>query len=593
MHLLLPALLALSLAALAAHLATRRPAGPPRVRARPRRLPWVHSTLRVTRDAWRNWSGELRCVPRRLYCDEARGPWRSPRTLEDLQAIVRDARAEGAKVRVFGSSHSWSRLAPADDGFMVDNRMIGAEGDHYRLRLDPADGGRGPRATAPPGLTSREFEAWLWAMGYSLPTSAVEDCFTLGGMAATATHGAGFGVATVSDLVAGMTFVDGLGEVRRWSRETATADELAAIQCGLGCLGLVYDVTFDVVPRVEVLHVARSVPYGSLFADTDAARAALRDLHEGYDSIEFFWWPFRYAGLPFVSRPEINPDVWVLAMKRDAAASAVPRGALRRFWHLQVLDIASMVVCGLLASVVLRSPRAAFLLAWMTCSTNLWVDARSGAFRMSLADGNHFVNATGVEFVRAVACEWSVPFDRRAPLDRADGYERVRQSFAVSHDLVVEAFHAHAITDPRASPIVLAVEMRTLGASSALLSPGYQPDDRRGAVSYAAPELVTSAGHPAWPEFARRVNLAMTTRPEVFGDAVGCHLAKPFHDMDHPEFPVGGMRAYTRAQHVAAGTWERFLAVRRDVDPDGVFLNDHLRAWFDAPASERTERAAA
>ena len=52
---------------------------------------------------------------------------------------------------------------------------------------------------------------------------------------------------------------------------------------------------------------------------------------------------------------------------------------------------------------------------------SIWVAARSGAYRMSLADGNHFVNATGVEFVRAVACEWSVPFDRRAPFILAPG----------------------------------------------------------------------------------------------------------------------------------------------------------------------------
>lgn len=588
MNLLLATLAAVVAIMFTLRLLARR-SGPPVVRARARRLPWVHSTIRVTRDTWRNWSGEVVCRPRRLYCDDAGGPWRSPRTLEDLQAIVRDARAEGAKVRVFGSSHSWSRLAPAEGGYMVDNRMIGAEGDHYRMRVEPAADGRGARATAPPGLLSQEFEEWLWEMGYSLSTSAFEDCFTLGGMAATATHGAGIDVPTVSDLVAGMTFVDGEGNVRRWTRETATADELAAIQCGLGCLGLIYDITFDVEPRVEVLHVAKTVPYDSMFADTDAAREALRELHETYDSVEFFWWPFRFSGLPLVSRPEINPEVWILAMKRDVPATARPRGALRSFLHLKVFDVASMVSCGLMMDVIRRFPRAAFVLPWVTCFTNLWVAARSGEWRVPLYVGSHFVNATGVEFVRAIACEWSVPFDRRAPAQSAEGYERVRQSFAVSHDLVVESFRSHPITDARSSPVILSVEMRTLAASTALLSPGYQPDGLRGAVSYAAPEIVTVAGHPAWPEFSRRANLAMTTRPEVFGTEVRCHLAKPFHHLGHPDFPEGGMRAYLRAQYEAAGTWQRFLAVRRDVDPDGVFLNDHLRAWFAEPAAAKVE----
>lgn len=558
-----------------------------RVRARPRRLPWVHSTIRVTRDAWRNWSGELHCKPARLYCDDASGPWRSPRTLGDLQRIVRDARAMGAPIRVFGSSHSWSRLAPCPGGFMVDNRMIGADGDHFLASIEPHADGSGARATAPPGMLSQEFEKWLWEMGYTLPASAFEDCFTLGGMAATATHGAGIDVGTVSDLVVGMTFVDGLGEVRRWSRETATADELAAIQCGLGCLGLIYDITFEVEPRVEVVHTARTVPYDSLFADTDEARAALRELHETHDSIEFFWWPFRFSGLPFVSRPEINPDVWILAMERTVPADVRPRGALRSFLHLQILDVASMVSCGLMMAALRPFPRAAFVLPWVTCFTNLWVGARSGRWRMPYYEGQHFVNATGVEFVRAIAAEWSVPFERRADPNARDGYERVRQSFATLHDLCVDQFNTHPLTDPDAAPVILSVEMRTLAASSALMSPGYQPEARRRAVHYAAPEIVTVAGHPAWDGFVRRANLAMTAHPSVFGRDVRCHIAKPFHGLPHPDFPDGGMAEYCRSQYVAAGTWERFHAVRRAVDPDGVFLNDYLRGWFkDQPAAE-------
>lgn len=575
----------LVVSAVVAHLALRTSssAGAPRVRARSRRLPWVHSTIRVTRDAWRNWSGELRCQPARLYCDDARGPWRSPRTLEDLQRIVRDARAERAPVRVFGSSHSWSRLAPCPGGFMVDNRMIGADGDYFRLAIEPADGSRGARATAPPGMLSQEFEEWLWQMGYTLAASAFEDCFTLGGMAATATHGSGINVGTVSDHVVGMTFVDGLGEVRRWSRETASADELAAIQCGLGCLGLIYDITFAVEPRVEVVHTARTVPYDSLFADTDEARAALRELHETHDGVEFFWWPFRFSGLPLVSRPEINPDVWILAMERDIPADVRPRGALRSFVHLKILDIAAMMSCGLLMTALRPFPRLAFLLPWVTCFTNLWVRARSGRWRMPYHEGQHFVNATGVEFVRAVAAEWSVPFERHADPNARDGYERVRQSYAALHDLCVEQFKAHRISDHRASPVILSVEMRTVAASSALMSPGYQPEGRRGAVHYAAPEVVTTAGHPAWDGFVRRANLTMTANPSVFGREVRCHIAKPFHELPHPDFPDGGMAAYCRAQHVAAGTWERFQAVRRQIDPDGVFLNDYLYAWFKEP----------
>lgn len=96
----------------------------------------------------------------------------------------------------------------------------------------------------------------------------------------------------------------------------------------------------------------------------------------------------------------------------------------------------------------------------------------------------------------------------------------------------------------------------------------------------AAPEIVTTAGHPAWEAFARAAHLAMTARPGVFGREVRCHLAKPSHDYPHPDHPEGGTAAYLREQYRAAGTWGRFLAVREALDPRGIFLNPHLRGWF-------------
>jgi FAD/FMN-containing dehydrogenase len=572
----------------------RRRDEPPFIHARPRRLPFVHSTIRVARGVWRNWSGELVSRPGRLYCDDAGGPFRSPRTLEELVAIVRDARREGATVRVFGSSHSWASLVPTD-GYIVDNRFVNSSGGRYHLHLEPAsaDGTRKARATVPPGVLSSELEHWLWEMGYSLPASAFEDCFTVGGMVSTATHGVGLDIPTLSDMVVGATFVDGRGEVRRWTRETATPDELAAIQCALGCLGLLYDVTLEVEPRYEVFHVARTYAYDSLFADTDEARAALRELHETHTSVEFFWWPFVFTGIPFLSRVAINPEVWVLATQREIPEGARPRGALRRFLHLQLADVSAMLFSAVVLKALRRAPQWASILAWFTGLTNVWVLARSGAFRMPQYDANHFVNATAVEFLPCRASEWSVPFRPGAALSEADGWERVRRSFAVLHDLVVEAFEAHPFLDPRATPVNLAVEMRTLAPSHALLSPGWRPPEQRSAHRYAAPEVVTTADHPAWDEFIHRANLLMIDRPEVLGDEVLCHLAKSCYSFPHPSYPAGGTAAYLRAQYQAAGTWQRFLAVREAVDPGGVFLNDHLRGWFYPRSAEATEERAA
>lgn len=558
----------------------RRTDGAPFVRAKQRSFMGAHSTIRIHKGRWRNWSRELHSHPGRLYCDLPGGTHPSPRSLEDLQNIVRDARAQGVQVRVFGSSHSWASLVPVDGGFLVDNRMIGAVGDRYDLHVTPGDGTRKARATCPPGVISKEFEEWLWDMGYTLPASAFEDCFTMGGMASTATHGVGIDIPTVSDMVVGVTFVDGLGEVRHWDRESATPDELAAAQCGLGCLGLVYSYTFEVEPRYEAVSHAFVVPYDAIFADTDAARVQLRTLHESYNTVELFWWPYVYAGLPFLSKLIVNPDVWVLTTKQ-VKADHIPRRSWFHKWLLfNALDLPSMILAGYFSRFVVRYAALVRFLPLTTAFTKAWVQARSSVRRVPQYDANHLVNAAGVEWMLCQSIEWSVPFRPQAGDHAADGYERARKSFALLRGMVQEAFAKYPLSDPRAIPITVAIEMRTLACSTALLSPGYQPPARHGEWRYAAPEIVSTAGHPAWEAFAHAANTAMVTDQASFGDQVRPHLAKECRAYPHPDYGAAGMTHYMREQYIAAGTWDRFLAVRQAVDPDGVFLNDFLREWF-------------
>jgi hypothetical protein len=262
---------------------------------------------------------------------------------------------------------------------------------------------------------------------------------------------------------------------------------------------------------------------------------------------------------------------------------------------MQLLDVPTMMSNGYWQRLLTASPRLVGYLPYALCATNLWVTQRGGSFRLPAYDAVHYVNATGVEFVLVTACEWSIPFRPAARDDERDGYERVRASFAALHDLVEQSFREHPFTDPRAAPVNLAVEMRTMAPSRALLSPQWLPEDQRADTRFAVPELVTSARHPAWPQFLGRAHETLVGDVARFGEHVRCHLAKEWRDLPHPRHPEGGMPAFLRDHARADGTWQRFLAVREALDPDGVFLNDFLREWFEVPASggraRREERA--
>jgi len=60
---------------------------------------------------WRNWARSQECRPERVFY---------PRTLEDLQAIVRAAAASGRRVSIAGRGHTMGPLSLTDD-FLIDS----------------------------------------------------------------------------------------------------------------------------------------------------------------------------------------------------------------------------------------------------------------------------------------------------------------------------------------------------------------------------------------------------------------------------------------------------------------------------------------
>src|SRR6266540_6151284 len=67
---------------------------------------------------WHNWSGSVSAQPKAIHC---------PATRDEIVAIVRDARARGANVRVVGAGHSFTPLAQTDGVLISLDRYAGLE----------------------------------------------------------------------------------------------------------------------------------------------------------------------------------------------------------------------------------------------------------------------------------------------------------------------------------------------------------------------------------------------------------------------------------------------------------------------------------
>ena len=190
---------------------------------------------------WRNWARSQECRPERVFY---------PRTLEDLQAIVRAAAASGRRVSIAGRGHTMGPLSLTDE-FVIDSVHLN--------RIGPVDVER-RLVTVESGVSVAELDRVLRRHGLAMPTNVVLTSVRYGGIVATGCHGAGWDCQTISDLVDSMTIVTHTGEVVRFSEATHGPDVMNAVRCNLGTLGVIHDLTFRVEPDFHLVAVDEHLP---------------------------------------------------------------------------------------------------------------------------------------------------------------------------------------------------------------------------------------------------------------------------------------------------------------------------------------------
>ena len=300
---------------------------------------------------WINWGETLASRPDRIYSDGAIFPGEklprhpSPRTVEDCQQIIQYAIQNKLNVRVFGSNHSWAPLS-STAGVLVDNRQLncikpspgfdplnnGKEWPGYSMTINGEDklaDGK-PTVSFPPGISTGDLERWIQHNGgYRMPTSTVEDVFTMGGILATGCHGTGKNNPNISDWVVAMEYVDWQGKLCKITRDSCPQEYLKKVQlrtgeeveldhedlframlCNLGSFGIIWSYTMRIYAPAPVYLIAKTIPWKELFDDTDEARQNLADLQAKHETFECFYFPFRFTGKLFPVYEE-NPDLYV------------------------------------------------------------------------------------------------------------------------------------------------------------------------------------------------------------------------------------------------------------------------------------------
>ncbi|MEM7134199.1 MAG: D-arabinono-1,4-lactone oxidase [Chloroflexota bacterium] len=240
---------------------------------------------------WTNWFGNQSFSPNAII---------KVRSEAEVQQHVADAAMRGQKVRTYGGGHSNTPIVETHDVLLNMDAMNGV------LRVDS----QRRQATALPRTTIAEFGEPLWTQGMALNNQGDIDTQAIAGAIATATHGSGRTLPSFSASLAGGRIVDGMGNLVEITREH-TPTELTALQTSIGLMGIMTEVTIDVVPAYE-LHLQHEVlPFEEMLACYGAYL-------DKYRSFTVYWCPTDHSAQLFGLQDALADECVVRMFKHPA-----------------------------------------------------------------------------------------------------------------------------------------------------------------------------------------------------------------------------------------------------------------------------------
>jgi L-gulono-1,4-lactone dehydrogenase len=227
------------------------------------------------RQTWKNHLGNQRIDPLRIY---------TPRSIEEVSQIVRQAEAQGVTVRAVGSGHSWSDVA-LTRGFLLKTdglaKPVATEPDFLRPEWSDRSVVRSEA-----GIRIKELNAYLDANGLALSNMGGYDHQTIAGVISTSTHGSGITFGPLNDFVRSVDVVVAGGQVMRiepsdgptdperfaahlGDRRTLVQDDhvFNAVAVSMGCMGVICTVMIEVEPKYYLREVREFHTWEKVRAD--------------------------------------------------------------------------------------------------------------------------------------------------------------------------------------------------------------------------------------------------------------------------------------------------------------------------------------
>ncbi len=218
----------------------------------------------IRRGTWTNWAGN----------QSSRPQWvNEPASESDVADIVARASKSKRTVKAVGAGHSFTATA------LTNGHLLNMKHLNKIIHVDREKN----QVTVEAGIHISELNEQLFEIGYAMPNLGDIAYQTISGAIATSTHGTGAKISGIAGQVAAMRLVNGQGEIVDINSQQ-NSELLDVVRVGVGALGIVTQVTLNVVPAFRLRAVEGAQKLDALIENLD-------ELVDTNEHFEFFWIP--------------------------------------------------------------------------------------------------------------------------------------------------------------------------------------------------------------------------------------------------------------------------------------------------------------
>ena len=277
-----------------------------------------------TRYRWSNITGHVTATPLRYFY---------PRSVEDIQAIIREAESKNLRVRAVGSGHSFSEAAKGTD-FVMDIKELRNAAEYISPLKDDRKSNRYVIADA--GITIRRLNKLLHKMELALENMGAVDFQTISGALMTGTHGTGIKKPAFPDIVESLRIVGTGGELIQIEPSNGITDpakhdhSIRLIQdddyfystvLSFGAMGIVFQIVIQAVKKFFI-HEHRYLDYWSNIKQ-QLLSGDFMQMVNSHDFVAFRINPYKIKGdhLASIVQQNVDPTATKPKGRRNVIAS--------------------------------------------------------------------------------------------------------------------------------------------------------------------------------------------------------------------------------------------------------------------------------